>query len=114
MPAKRVLGACERIDCAACSSRKFQVAEAKSQHAAVCFRPHSATGRRLAIRASDRLVGRSPDLEVLCRLLAAVAGDLILNGLPFIEGAQACALDCGDVDEHVLASALRLNETIAF
>jgi len=57
---------------------------------------------------------RSLDLEIHRRCFSAVLFDLILDLLPFIERTQSSALDCGDVDEHVLAAtALRLNESIA-
>src|SRR5262249_54787005 len=45
--------------------------------------------------------------------LLALLLHLILDVLPFVERAQACALDCGDVHEHDLAARLRLNESIA-
>src|SRR5215813_1646000 len=51
--------------------------------------------------------------EVHRRCFPAVLFDLILDVLPFVERAQSCALDCGDMDEHVLAATLRLNESIA-
>jgi len=35
----------------------------------------------------------STDFEILCRFLATITDDLILNNLPFIEGAQSCTLD---------------------
>src|SRR4249920_458707 len=54
----------------------------------------------------------STNLEVFGRFLSTIAHDLVLNGLAFIEGAQSCTFDSGNVDEHVLATALRLNETI--
>src|SRR3954454_9865134 len=56
----------------------------------------------------------STDLEIFCRFLAAVGYDFILNSLPFIEGAQARTFDCRDVNEHILAAALRLNKPVAF
>jgi hypothetical protein len=65
---------------------------------------------------ADALTGladRSLDLEIHRRCFAAVLFDLILDVLPFIERAQSSALDCGDVDEHVPAALLRLNESIA-
>jgi hypothetical protein len=63
---------------------------------------------------SDRpkLADRSLDLEVHRRCFAAVLFDLILDVLPFIERAQSSALDRGDVDEHIPAALLRLNESI--
>src|SRR5262249_51120035 len=56
--------------------------------------------------------GLSLDLEIHRRCFPAVLFDLILDVLPFIEGGQSSALDCGDVDEHILAACL-LNESIA-
>src|SRR5580704_8502227 len=53
------------------------------------------------------------DFEVFCGRLAAIADDLVLDLLAFIEGAEACALYGRDVDEHVLAATLRLNEAVA-
>src|SRR5262249_10898276 len=55
----------------------------------------------------------SLDLKIHRRRFPAVLLDLILDVLPFVERTQSCALDCGDVDEHVLAATLRLNESIA-
>jgi hypothetical protein len=62
----------------------------------------------------DRHSDRSADLEVLGRFLAPIAHDFILNDLPLVEGTQSGALDRGNVDEHVLAAALRLNESVPF
>src|SRR5205814_6114193 len=56
----------------------------------------------------------STDLQVLGRFLASVGDDFIMNRLAFVEGAQTSTLNRGNMDEHVLAAALRLNETIAF
>src|SRR6266478_1589753 len=55
----------------------------------------------------------STNLEVFGRFLSTIAHDFVLNDLAFIEGAQSCTFDSGNVDEHVLAAALRLNETIS-
>src|ERR1700674_562238 len=52
------------------------------------------------------------DFEVLCRGLAAIADDFVLDLLAFIEGAEAGALYRRDVDKHVLAATLRLNEAV--
>jgi hypothetical protein len=49
---------------------------------------------------------RSTDFEVVCRFLPAIAHDFILNDLPLVEGAQPRALDCRNVDEHVLKTPL--------
>src|SRR5262249_40090603 len=57
---------------------------------------------------------RSTRFEIVRRLLAAVADHFIFEHLTLVERAQAGALDRGDMDEHVSAAALRLNESIAF
>src|SRR6266545_2835003 len=59
-------------------------------------------------------VSRSARLEILRRLLAAVADHFILEHLTFVERGQAGALDRGDVDEYVFAAVLRRNEPITF
>src|SRR5262249_44388528 len=59
------------------------------------------------------LVNRSLDLEIHGRCFSAALFDLILDVLAFIERVQSRALDCGDVNEHVFAATLRLNESIA-
>ena len=58
-----------------------------------------------------RLKEKSDGLQVRGRQLAALADDLVAHLLPFIEGAHAGALDCGNVDEHVLSALCRLDET---
>src|SRR6516164_2254196 len=59
-------------------------------------------------------VSRSTRFEILRRLLAAVADQLVLDHLTFVERGQAGALDRGDMDKYVFAAVLRLNESIAF
>src|SRR5262249_367958 len=56
---------------------------------------------------------RSTRFEIVRRLLAAVADNLVIDDLTLVERSQAGALHRGDMDEHVSAAALRLNETIA-
>src|SRR6185437_2074814 len=56
----------------------------------------------------------SLDLEVLRGSLSTVLDEFELNGLAFVQRAKARALDCGDVNEHILPAFLRLNEAIAF
>src|SRR6266446_1716736 len=68
--------------------------------------PHECSGSR-------RLGCSTADLEVFGGLLAPIAGNFVLNDLPLVESAQAGTLDRGNVDEHVLAAALRLNESVA-
>jgi len=51
-------------------------------------------------------------LEVYGRLLAPFLLNLVADLLALMETIQACALYGTDVNEHVLAAAVRLNETI--
>src|SRR5215475_4997279 len=55
----------------------------------------------------------SMNLEIVCGLLAAIADDLIVDRLTFIERTKASTFDGGDMDEHVLAAGLGLNESVA-
>ena len=57
-------------------------------------------------------LSRSTRFEIVRRLLAAVADHFIVDHLALVEGAQAGPLDRGDMDEHVSAAVLRLNEPI--
>ena len=57
-------------------------------------------------------IGGSADLEIVCRFLPEIAHNFILDDLSFIEGAQSRAFDRGNMDEYVLAAALRLNESV--
>jgi hypothetical protein len=52
-------------------------------------------------------------LEIFRRFLAAICDDFVLNVLAFVEGAQSGALNGRDVNEHILATALRLDKAIA-
>src|SRR5262249_34192498 len=70
--------------------------------------PHHSTSR-----SDRRIASESLDLEIHGRCFSAVLLDLILDVLPFVERVQSSALDCGDVDEDVLAATLRLNKSIA-
>src|SRR5580704_636427 len=66
---------------------------------------------------SGRVVGsRSECRETIGRGLAgaAVLRHLVGNLLAFAQRLQTGALDCADVDEHVLAAVIRLDEAIAF
>jgi len=60
------------------------------------------------------LLERSPDLKVFGRLLATIAYNFVLDRLTLIKSAQACPLDSGNVNEHILPAALRLNESVPF
>jgi hypothetical protein len=61
--------------------------------------------------ASDQ--SRSTDLEVVRRLLTAIADNLIFDCLTLVERTKAGTLDSRDMDEHVSAAVLGLNESIA-
>src|SRR5208283_1817552 len=60
---------------------------------------------------SDRLRGLKVSGRVLARL--AVANQFELDLLAFVERLHARALDGGDVHEHILSAAVRLNEAEA-
>src|ERR1051325_338263 len=66
------------------------------------MRPFEGRGRRGLL-----------DLEALRGCLSAVLDELELNGLTLVQRAKARALDCGNVNEHVLSTLLRLNEAVA-
>jgi len=65
------------------------------------------------VTRSPETRGRLLNLEINRRCFSTVLFDFILDVLPFVERAQSSALNCGDVDEHVPAARLRLNETVA-
>src|SRR5262249_45026109 len=69
--------------------------------------------RRTRRQVVDEVSG-STRFEILRRLLAAVADQLVFDHLTFVERGQASALDRGDMNEYVFAAILRLNESIAF
>src|SRR5215471_9671867 len=72
------------------------------------FRPaHFA----LPIRQRDAL---SLDLEVLGRRFSTIGDDLVLDVLALVEGTEAGPLHRRDVNKHILPTALRLDEPIAF
>src|SRR5215475_3039457 len=56
---------------------------------------------------------RSTGLDVLGRLLTTITDNLIFDRLTFIERTKAGTFDSGDMDEHVSAADLGLNESIA-
>ena len=79
------------------------------------YRRTQLSSKRLEIVSASRSrFPQSLDLEVFRGVLTAIVHDFILNNLALIEGAQAGTFDRRDMDEHILASALRLNESIAF
>jgi hypothetical protein len=59
---------------------------------------------------SDR--SRSTDLQIVCRLLTAITYNLVFDRLPLIERTKTGTFDSGDMDEHIFAAALGLNESI--
>src|SRR5215813_10059170 len=61
---------------------------------------------------SPEAPGRLLNLEIHRRCFPAVLFDLILEVLPFVEGAHSSALDRGDVDEYVFAACLWLNKSV--
>src|SRR5262249_33141601 len=52
--------------------------------------------------------------KIFRRLFAAISDDFILNVLAFVERAQPGPLHGGDVNEHILATALRLDKAVTF
>src|SRR5262245_45976224 len=56
---------------------------------------------------------RSTDLDVLGRLLTTISDDLIFDSLTLIQRTKAGTFDSRDMDEHVSAAVLGLNESIA-
>src|SRR5262249_36853217 len=61
--------------------------------------------------ASDH--SRLTDLQIVRRFLAAITENLIFDRLTLVERTKAGTLDGGDMDEHVSAAVLGLNESIA-
>ena len=59
-------------------------------------------------------VTRSLDLKILRRRFSAVAYDLELDLLAFIERGQTRPLHSRNVHKHIAPAALRLDESIAF
>ena len=55
----------------------------------------------------------SRDLQIFRRGPATVCHELVFDLLAFIERTQAGALDSGDVNEHILVAARRLDEPLA-
>src|SRR6516162_7825820 len=67
----------------------------------------------MATMSRGRLRLNSFHLELLGRFLATVRHNLIFDYLSLIESAQARAFDSRDMNEHVLASGLRLDEPVS-
>jgi hypothetical protein len=59
--------------------------------------------------------GWSVDAQPVSRRLAGspICDDVEFELLPLVEGAQAGTLDRADVNEHILAAVIRLNEAEA-
>src|SRR5262245_21471222 len=70
-------------------------------------------GSEICAIARGRSTGLSTCFEVLRRFLSTVADQFILHCLSLVEGAQPGSLHGRNVNKHVLAAALRLNESIA-
>jgi hypothetical protein len=62
-----------------------------------------------------RLIGRSAHAQFVSRRFAGspICDNLVLKLLPLVEGPQAGALDRTDVNKHILAAVIRLNEAEA-
>src|SRR5258708_3189971 len=58
------------------------------------------------------LAGSADQRQITRRFLAAIAHDLVLDLLAFVEPRQAGPLDRRDMDEHVLAAGIRLDEAV--
>ena len=56
---------------------------------------------------------RSTDFDVLGRLLTTITDNLIFDSLTLIERTKAGTFDSRDMDEHISAAVLGLNESIA-
>src|SRR6516162_2207480 len=67
----------------------------------------------MATMSRGRLRLNSFHLELLGRFLATVRHNLVFDYLSLIESAQARAFDSRDMNEHVLASGLRLDEPVS-
>src|SRR5262247_3020282 len=68
-----------------------------------------AVGTRDTVSDSLQLT----NLQIVRRFLTAIADNLIFDCLTLVERTQAGTLDSGDMDEHVSAAVLGLNESIA-
>jgi hypothetical protein len=70
--------------------------------------PYRSYGGWLA-RAKSAL-----NLQILCRRFTPVRDFLVFDDLSLIETTKTGSLDCRNVDKHIFAAALRLNESIPF
>jgi hypothetical protein len=69
-----------------------------------------------AVGGPDAVTGSSQltDLQIVRRFLTAIIDNLIFDRLTFIERTKAGTFDGGDMDEYISATALGVNESIAF
>jgi hypothetical protein len=68
-----------------------------------------AVGSRDTVSDSSRLT----DLQIVRRFLTAITENLIFDRLTLVERTKAGTLNSRDMDEHVSAAVLGLNESIA-
>jgi hypothetical protein len=60
------------------------------------------------------------DLRGVCQFQVSSGGfatlgrEFIRNALTFVQGVKTCALNCGDVNEHIAAAVVGLDETKTF
>jgi hypothetical protein len=78
--------------------------------------PQMFSNRAAAVFVGGRDVVSDPsaltNLDILGRGLTAITDDLIFDRLTLIERTKAGTFDSGDMDEHVSAAILGLNESI--
>src|SRR5262244_2574023 len=78
--------------------------------------PQMFSDRATAALAAGDVVSdpsRSTDFDVLGRLLTTITDNFIFDRLPLIERTKADTFDSRDMDEHISAAVLGLNESIA-
>src|ERR1700731_4444671 len=73
-------------------------------------------GRSRPVKVAVARYRCSACLEIFGRFLAVLraAHDFERDFLTLVQRVQACAFDGADMDEHVLAAVIRLNEAVAF
>jgi hypothetical protein len=102
-----------------CNETRTRRIGASNGEVPLCHCTKRIVGARWSDGASPFLferypVTRSLDLKILRRRFSAVAYDLELDLLAFIECRQAGLLDRRNVHKYILPAALRLDESIAF
>jgi hypothetical protein len=75
--------------------------------------PADWPGRQHLIEELNAILFASGYFEILGRCLASIFNQIVFDRLVLIESAKSGALDCRYVNEHVLVSNLRLDESIA-